>query len=74
MIITGQIQKARELLGWSPLALARKANIRVTTLNRAELLDAGITPVRAKKIQRALESAGVEFTNGNEPGVKLKAR
>jgi hypothetical protein len=25
-------------------------------------------------IQRALESAGVEFTNGDEPGVKLRAK
>jgi Xaa-Pro aminopeptidase len=42
-------------------------------LNRAELLDDGITAVRAKKIQRALESAGVEFTNGDQPGVRLRA-
>jgi len=25
-------------------------------------------------IQRALEDAGVEFTNGGQPGVRLKAR
>jgi hypothetical protein len=25
-------------------------------------------------IQRALEAAGVEFTNGGKPGVKLKAK
>jgi hypothetical protein len=25
-------------------------------------------------LQRALESAGVEFTNGDEPGVKLTAK
>jgi hypothetical protein len=33
-----------------------------------------ITPRRASlaAIQRALEDAGVEFTNGDEPGVKLK--
>jgi len=27
-----------------------------------------------EKLQRALEAAGVAFTNGGEPGVKLKTR
>jgi hypothetical protein len=35
-----------------------------------------ISPHRATlaMIQRALEDAGVEFTNGNAPGVRLKPR
>jgi hypothetical protein len=28
--------------------------------------------VTVRKVQAALEKAGVEFTNGDEPGVKLK--
>jgi hypothetical protein len=33
------------------------------------------TPISEQRlgIQGALEAAGVEFTNGDEPGVKLKA-
>jgi hypothetical protein len=31
-----------------------------------------ITMVHADAIRRALEAAGVEFTNGGQPGVKLK--
>jgi hypothetical protein len=32
------------------------------------------TDRKINTIQRALEAAGVEFTNGGEPGVKLKAK
>jgi len=46
------------------------------TLTRAEFIDseAAITIVQAQAIQRALESAGVEFTNGDQPGVRLRVQ
>jgi len=31
-------------------------------------------PITVHSLADALEAAGVEFTNGNEPGVKMKAR
>jgi hypothetical protein len=31
------------------------------------------TDAQLASIRRALEAAGVEFTNGDEPGVRLKA-
>jgi hypothetical protein len=76
-VITGwQIPVARKLLGWTAHALARKANLPLVTVNRAELLDSGdgITVVRAKKIQRALEAAGVEFIveSGGGPRARLR--
>jgi hypothetical protein len=30
--------------------------------------------VNVQAVQRALEAAGVEFTNGGEPGVKLRRK
>ena len=33
-----------------------------------------ITAYQAALIKQALVNAGVEFTNGDEPGVKLKAK
>jgi ribosome-binding protein aMBF1 (putative translation factor) len=74
-LITGaQIREARALLGWLPTALARAARMRHTTVQRAEATDGepAITTVQANAIQAALEAAGVEFTNGGEPGVKLR--
>ncbi len=74
MISGTQIREARALLGWSASALARAARVRPTTVQRAEATDGepAITMVQANAIQRALEAAGVEFTNGGEPGVKLR--
>jgi ribosome-binding protein aMBF1 (putative translation factor) len=74
MITPAQCKAARELLGWSqPRLAARADNISETTTRNFE---DGHQPTDQKiaAIQRALEAAGVEFTNGDEPGVKLKAK
>ena len=73
VITARQIREARELLGWYPLALARKSGIQFATLNRAELNGGRVTMVQAEKLQRTLESAGVEFIveNGGS-GVRLR--
>jgi transcriptional regulator with XRE-family HTH domain len=68
-----QMRAARGLVDWSQRKLAEAAGLSVPTIKRAER-DRGIA-VSAEAlaaIARALESAGVEFTNGGEPGVKLK--
>jgi transcriptional regulator with XRE-family HTH domain len=56
--------------------LAERAGVTVETLRRIE---DELGPVPAYEativaIQRTLEAAGVEFTNSDEPGVKLKAK
>jgi hypothetical protein len=45
------------------------------TIESAERRRARIAPTDAQlaSIRRALEAAGVGFTNGDEPGVELKA-
>jgi transcriptional regulator with XRE-family HTH domain len=75
-VITGaQIRQARKLAGWSVADLGRRAKLAASTVHRAECVDGEppITEAHAAAIRYALERAGVDFTNGDEPGVKLKA-
>ena len=78
MLSTGnQLKAARALAGLDQAELAKRAKISVTTISNmegvgAKTLRSSFETVRA--VQRALESAGVEFTNGDSPGVRLKAK
>jgi transcriptional regulator with XRE-family HTH domain len=70
------IAAARTLAGMSQPELAAAANISITTLKRMEASDgpaAGLTN-NVIAVRRALEAAGVEFTNGGQPGVSMKAK
>ena len=73
-ITTGQLRAARALLRWTAEDLAKQAGVSVVTIRRAEPTDGMLTmmPANAAAIRRALEEAGVVFTNGGEPGVKLR--
>ena len=72
-VLTGeQCREARQLLGISKDALARAANVYPETVERFENSGQSSTfPIRAK-LRAALESAGVVFTNGEQPGVRLR--
>jgi transcriptional regulator with XRE-family HTH domain len=76
VVISGrQIAAARTLLGMTQGVLAEQSSISVPTLKRMEASDgvaAGL-PNNVAAVRRALEAAGVEFTNGGQPGVKLRA-
>ncbi|MET0527837.1 MAG: hypothetical protein ABW003_05735 [Microvirga sp.] len=76
-VITGaQVRQARKLLGWEPSKLARRAKVHSLIVERAESVasEPPITAYQGALIKQALVNAGVEFTNGDEPGVKLKAK
>jgi hypothetical protein len=77
MITSAQIRAGRLLLSWSPQVLAARTKLGLATIRRSETTDGDgepmITMVHADAIRRGLEAAGVEFTNGGEPGVKLVA-
>ena len=64
---------ARAALAWGVRDLAREAGISANTISRyengADALGETLT-----KMQRALESGGVAFIDGDEPGVKLRRR
>ena len=69
--ITGpQIRAARALLGISAGDVAEKAGVGIATVRRAEATDdvPSITKANLSAIRRALEEAGVRFT---ERGVEL---
>jgi DNA-binding XRE family transcriptional regulator len=76
MRYSAQIRAARGLLGWSQDKLARTAGVGLTTLQRIEQNE-GIVKGNfstALKIQKALEQAGILFTDdeAGEIGVRLQ--
>ena len=68
-----QIKAARALLAWSQEQLAAAADVSIPTIKRLEAQDGplGGRDETVTKIRAALELAGVEFTNGDQPGVRL---
>lgn len=76
-LVTGrQIAAARTLLGFVQAELARAASISVPTLKRMEASEGAASGManNVRAVIFALEAAGVEFTNGGEPGVKLRRK
>ena len=71
-----QIKAARALLAWSQDDLARSAEVSIPTIKRLEASDGplGGWDQTADKIVTAINSAGVEFIDGNGggPGVRLR--
>ncbi len=66
-----QLRMARAALKWSVRDLAGKSGITANTISRIENgSDAKVSTLDA--IRAALESGGVEFTNGDQPGVRLR--
>lgn len=71
MITPAQCRAARGLLAWSQQRLAEAARVGVVTVRQFEM---GATEPRHATLEvivRAFEAAGVEFTNGEAPGVRL---
>jgi DNA-binding XRE family transcriptional regulator len=67
-----QLRAARALLGWSQSDLAAKAGLSRPTIKRAETeSDLPVSHEAKAKMKAALEAAGVEFINGDAPGVRL---
>src|SRR5271156_757349 len=65
-----QLRMARAAVGWGVRELAEKAGVTANTVTRIENgADAKQSTMDA--LQRALEAAGVEFTNGEQPGVRI---
>jgi transcriptional regulator with XRE-family HTH domain len=67
-----QCRAARALLNWTQDDLARAAEIGVATVRNFE--NEKSTPQRSslKLIQQAFEAVGIQFTNGDGPGVRLR--
>jgi hypothetical protein len=78
MLITGnQLKAARALAGVDQLSVAQAAKVAVNTIRNMESrasspITSGVVTVR--NVQSALEGFGVEFTNGDQPGVRLRKK
>jgi transcriptional regulator with XRE-family HTH domain len=73
MLISEQIRAARAMLRIEQKDLAARADVSLETVKRIERA-AGVVSAYTStlnSLQRALEAAGIEFTNGNQPGVRL---
>jgi transcriptional regulator with XRE-family HTH domain len=65
-----QLRMARAAVGWGVRELAEKAGVTANTVTRIENgADAKQSTIDA--LRGALEAAGVEFLNGEQPGVRL---
>lgn len=76
MLTGGQIRAARAFLRWSSQRLSKECGVSWGTVQNAEKVD-GMPNMQSKNllaIKTALERAGVEFTNSDEPGVKMRVR
>ena len=65
-----QCRMARAALGWGVRELAAAAKVSTDTVARFERGDE-LKERTIDALQRALEAAGIEFTNGDQPGVRL---
>jgi transcriptional regulator with XRE-family HTH domain len=75
LISPAQMRAARGLLGWSQTKLGIEAGMSLPTVKRYETAaGAKVSDDAVKRLQRALEKAGVEFIdeNGGGPGVRLR--
>jgi transcriptional regulator with XRE-family HTH domain len=76
MISAAQVRATRALLGWTVRELAQRAVVSIPTVNLIE--DAHGLPSTIVKqmeaVQAALEAAGIEFLDGDAPGVRLHSK
>ena len=72
---SNQIKAARALIGMEQTGLAEVTSLNVNMIRNMETGGAGAIPgrsVNVQAVQRVMEEAGVEFLNGDQPGVRLR--
>lgn len=74
MISIRQIRAARALLDWTQADLAESAGLSEITIKNIERDVAAPRVSTMEALITAIEKAGVEFTNGGRPGVRMKAK
>jgi len=73
-VIPAQAKMARAALGWTLDDVAKAAGVHRNTVSNFELGKYGGDPETLAKMRKAFEAAGLEFTNGDTPGVRLKKK
>jgi transcriptional regulator with XRE-family HTH domain len=71
-MLATQCRMARAALGLTVRELAERAGVSHDTIVR---LEGGqeLKESTVKKVRETFEAAGIEFTNGMEPGLKIKS-
>ena len=73
LITSSQIRAGRHLANLSQPDIAKATGLSLPTIRRAESeRKVSVSADAISAIRAALEAAGVEFTNGDEPGVRLR--
>jgi hypothetical protein len=75
LLIGNQLKAARALADVEQQELADAAAVHVNTIRKMEAkgrseITSAVDVLR--RVQSALEAVGIEFTNGGQPGVRLK--
>jgi len=73
-ISAAQCRGARAMLGMTQLTLAELSGVSPRAIADFEVENRKPIKATLAALQRALETAGVEFTNGGKPGVSLSKR
>lgn len=77
MLTTGnQLKAARALAGLDQSEVAQMAGVNVNTVRNMEAAGSGPIAGRSQNVQavqRAMETAGIEFLNHGQPGVRLRS-
>jgi transcriptional regulator with XRE-family HTH domain len=74
MITSGQCRAARALLKWTQSELAEKADLARSTIKDFEAEKRTPHAPNLAEIERVLTAAGIEFTNGDAPGIRRHKR
>ncbi|MGJ5180173.1 MULTISPECIES: helix-turn-helix transcriptional regulator [unclassified Bradyrhizobium] len=69
-----QSRAARGLLDWSQAELATRSNLSESTIRDFEKGRRIPSINNLAAVRRALEAAGVQFIDGDQPGVRLTRR
>jgi transcriptional regulator with XRE-family HTH domain len=64
------VEKSTVALGWGVRELAKRAGITANTVTRIEN-GADAKQSTMDRLRGVLETAGVEFINGDQPGIRL---
>jgi transcriptional regulator with XRE-family HTH domain len=75
-ISSEQVRAARALLRWEQRDLAEASKVSLPSIKRLEMTPGALAaqPRTITAIRTALEAAGVEFTNGGQPGVRMRKK
>jgi transcriptional regulator with XRE-family HTH domain len=72
IVTPGQCRAARALLGWKQIDLAKAAGLGESPVVNFERSKPVVAAEFITKMRIALEDAGIEFTDGRRPCVRMK--